>query len=214
MQRQTQRHNVGVMLTEFQGRSVLRKGAYIHAEKIYRELTVDIVELVFIFAVILFQVFLIHLFEIVEIIRTFGIDALVDDKVLPFFFRSECLATVGTPQGELPGEAVFIWRKICIAYLAFQLSDFTVISVKIRLRGATGGAGAVLGDVAFLTSGDRFYLEIVSVFKVRDQEAPVPFLLEDLNFWERVHFELLIFWRMGIIESPLLKWYISADEVD
>ena len=214
MQRQTQRHNVGVMLTEFQGRSVLRKGAYIHAEKIYRELTVDIVELVFIFAVILFQVFLIHLFEIVEIIRTFGIDALVDDKVLPFFFCSECLATVGTPQGELPGEAVFIWRKICIAYLAFQLSDFTVISVKIRLRGATGGAGAVLGDVAFLASGDRFYLEIVSVFKVRDQEAPVPFLLEDLNFWERVHFELLIFGGMGIIESPLLKWYISADEVD
>ena len=52
------------------------------------------------------------------------------------------------------------------------------------------------------------------MIKVRDQEAPVPFLLEDLNFWERVHFELLIFWRMGIIESPLLKWYISADEVD
>ena len=42
MQRQTQRHNVGVMLTEFQGRSILRKGAYIHAEKIYRELTVEI----------------------------------------------------------------------------------------------------------------------------------------------------------------------------
>ena len=45
---------MGVMLTEFQGRSVLRKGAYIHAEKIYRELTVDIVELIFIFPVILF----------------------------------------------------------------------------------------------------------------------------------------------------------------
>ena len=171
-------------------------------------------ELVFIFAVILFQVFLIHLSEIVEIVRAFGIDALVDDKVLPFFFGNECPATVGTPQGELPGEAVFIWRKICIAYLAFQLSDFTVISVKIRLRGATGGAGAVLGDVAFLTSGDRFYLEIVSVFKVRDQETPVPFLLDDLNFWEFVHSELLIFGGMRIIESPLLKWDISADEVD
>ena len=205
---------MGIVPAEFQGRSVLGQGIQIHAEKIYRELTVDVVELVFIFAVILFQVFLIHLFEIVEIIRAFGVDTFVKDEMLPFFFRSECLATVGTPQGELPGEAVFIWRKICIAYLAFQLSDFTVISVKIRLRGATGGAGAVLGDVAFLTSGDRFYLEIVSVFKVRDQEAPVPFLLEDLNFWERVHFELLIFGGMGIIESPLLKWYISADEVD
>ena len=214
MQRQTQRHNVGVMLTEFQGRSILRKGAYIHAEKIYRELTVDIVKLIFIFSVAFFQIGLVHFLKVVEIVGAFGVDTFVKDEMLPFFFRNECLATVGTPQGELSGEAVFIWRKICIAYLAFQLSDFTVISVKIRLRGATGGAGAVLGDVAFLTSGDRFYLEIVSVFKVRDQEAPVPFLLEDLNFWERVHFELLIFWRMGIIESPLLKWYISADEVD
>ena len=134
--------------------------------------------------------------------------------MLPFFFGNECLATVRAPQGELPGEAVFIWRKICIAYLAFQLSGFAVIPVKVRLRGATGGAGAVFRDVAFLTSGDRFYLEIVSVFKVRDQETPVPFLLDDLDFGKFVYFELLIFWRMGIIESPLFEWYISADKTD
>ena len=133
--------------------------------------------------------------------------------MLPFFFGNECLATVRAPQGELPGEAVFIWRKICIAYLAFQLPGFTVIPVKIRLWGATGGAGAVFRDVAFLTSGDGFYFELVSVFKVRDQETPVPFLLDGLNFWEFVHFELLIFWRMGIIESPLLERDISADKV-
>ena len=71
-----------------------------------------------------------------------------------------------------------------------------------------------MGDVAFLTSGDRFYLEIVSVFKVRDQEAPVPFLLEDLNFWERVHFELLIFGGMGIIKRPLFERDVSADKID
>ena len=134
--------------------------------------------------------------------------------MLPFFFGNECPATVGTPQGELLGEAVFIWRKICIAYLAFQLSGFTVISVKIRLRSATGRAEAVFGDAAFLTPGDGFYLNTVAVFKVRDQETPVPLMLDDLDFWKFVHFELLIFWRMGIIESPLLKWYVSADEVD
>ena len=94
------------------------------------------------------------------------------------------------------------------------MSGFTVITIKIRLWGTAGRAGAVFRDVAFLTSGDRFYLEIVSVFKVRDQEKPVPFLLDDLNFWEFVHSELLIFGGMRIIESPLLKWDISADEVD
>ena len=86
MQRQTQRHNMGVMLTEFEGRSVLRKGAYIHTEKIYRELTVDIVKLIFIFPVVLIS---------------------VKDEMLPFFFRRESLATVRAAQGELLAEAVF-----------------------------------------------------------------------------------------------------------
>ncbi len=171
-------------------------------------------ELVFIFAIVLFQVYLIHLFEIAKIIKTCEIDALVDDKVFPFFFRNKCLATVGTPQGELPGKAVFIWRKICIAYLAFQLSGFTIIAVKIRLWSATGGAGAVFWDVAFLTSGDGFYFDLVSMFKVRNEEMPVPFLLDDPDLWEIIHFKFLIFGGMGIIESPLPERDISADEVD
>ena len=49
MQRQTQGHNVCVMLTEFQGRSVLGRVLTIHAEKIYRELPVDIVKLILFF---------------------------------------------------------------------------------------------------------------------------------------------------------------------
>lgn len=95
-----------------------------------------------------------------------------------------------------------------------QLSSFSVIAVKIRLWGTAGRTGAVLGDVAFLTSGDGFYLNTVAVIQVRNQETPVPLMLDDLDFWKFVHFELLIFWRMGIIESPLLKGDISADEVD
>ena len=71
MQRQTQRHNEGVMLTEFQGRSVLRKGTYIHAEKIYRELTVDIVKFIFIFSVSFFQIGPVHFLKVVEIVGAF-----------------------------------------------------------------------------------------------------------------------------------------------
>ena len=95
-----------------------------------------------------------------------------------------------------------------------QLSSFSVIAVKIRLWGTAGRAGAVFRDVAFLTSGDGFYLNTVPAFKVRNQETPVPFLLDDLDFGKFVYFELLIFWRMGIIESPLFEWYISADKTD
>ena len=95
-----------------------------------------------------------------------------------------------------------------------QLSSFSVIAVKIRLWGTAGRAGAVFRDVAFLTSGDGFYLNTVAVIKVRNQETPVPLMLDDLDFWKFVHFELLIFWRMGIIESPLLKRDISTDKVN
>ena len=94
------------------------------------------------------------------------------------------------------------------------MSGFTVITIKIRLWGTAGRAGAIFRDVAFLTSGDGFYLNTVPAFKVRNQETPVPFLLDDLDFGKFVYFELLIFWRMGIIESPLFEWYIAADEVD
>lgn len=170
-------------------------------------------EFVFVLAVLFFQLFFVYLFEVVEIVGAFGMDAFVDDKVLPLFFRNECLAAVGTAQGELLGEAVFIRRKICIAYLALELSGLTVITVKIRLWSATGGAGTVFRDVAFLTSGDGFYLNMVPAFKVRNQETPVPLMLDDLDFGKFVHFELLIFWRMGIIESPLLERYISADKI-
>ena len=86
MQRQTQRHNVGIMLTEFQGRSVLRKGAYIHAEKIYRELTVDIVKFIFIFPVVFFQIGLVHFLQVVEIVRTLGIDTFMENEMLALFF--------------------------------------------------------------------------------------------------------------------------------
>ena len=121
---------------------------------------------------------------------------------------------MGTSQGELLSEAVFIRRKVCIANLAFELSGLAVIAVKIRLRGTAGRAGAVLRDVTFFMAGDRLYLNMVPVFKVRNEETPVPFVLEDLDLREFVDFKFLIFWVMGIIEIPLFERDISAHEVD
>ena len=68
-------------------------------------------------------------------------------------------------------------------------------------------------DVTFFTACNGFYLNIVSVFKVRDEETPVPFMMNDLDFWKLVHSKFLIVWRMRIIKSPLLERNISADQV-
>ena len=69
-------------------------------------------------------------------------------------------------------------------------------------------------DVTFLTAGNRLDLNIVAVFKVRNKKLPVPFMLYDLDFREFVHFELLVFWGMGIIKSPLFERDISANKVN
>ena len=103
---QAQGHNVGIMFAEFQGRGVLGESIQIHAEKIHRELTVDIVEFIFVFAVVLPEIFFVYFFEIVEIIRAFGISALMDDKMFAFFLGNQGMATVGTAQFHR-GKAAF-----------------------------------------------------------------------------------------------------------
>ena len=52
-------------------------------------------EFIFIFAVVLPEIFFIYLFEVVEVIRAFGIDALMDDKVFAFFLWDQGIAAVG-----------------------------------------------------------------------------------------------------------------------
>ena len=86
MQGETQGHDVGVMFTEFQGRSVLRQGVQVHAEKIHSKLAVEVVEFIFIFAEFIFQVLFIHFFEVVEIVRALGVDTFMENEVLPLFF--------------------------------------------------------------------------------------------------------------------------------
>jgi len=51
---QAQGHDMGIELAEFEGGGVFGKGIQVHLKEIYREFTVDIMEFVFVFAVILF----------------------------------------------------------------------------------------------------------------------------------------------------------------
>ena len=123
-------------------------GRYVHAEKIHRELTVDIVEFIFIFAVIRFQSFLIQLFEVVEIVGAFGIDALMDDKVFAVFLGNQSISTVRTTQFHR-GEATFIWGEPCSTDFTEKLSLGTIVFVQEGLGCITAGASAVIRNVAF-----------------------------------------------------------------
>ena len=52
-------------------------------------------------------------------------------------------------------------------------------------------------------AGNRFDLHVVALFKVRDEKLPVPFVLDELDVGEFIHFEFLVFRSMGIIKGPL-----------
>ena len=87
---------------------------------------------------ILFEVFLIHFFQVVEVVGAFGIDTLMDDKVFPVFFGDEGISAVRTPQ--LQGrEAAFGGGKPGGADFTEQLAFGTIILVKKWLRAFSFG---------------------------------------------------------------------------
>ena len=169
-------------------------------------------ELIFVFAVILSEIVLIYLLQVMKIIRAFGIDALVDDKVFPILFGDEGISAVGAAQ--LYGrESAFSRRKPCGTDLTEELTFGTVILVKERFRCMTAGAGAAIRDIAFRAATDRADLFSIAFLVVRDEVFVVPVLTEVGNEREFVNLELLVFWGMGVIKSPLPERDISADEV-
>ena len=50
--------------------------------------------------------------------------------------------------------------------------------------------------------------------RVACEVFPVPVLLIGYDFGKFINLKLLVLWRMGIIESPLLKRDISTDKVN
>ena len=170
-------------------------------------------EFIFVFAVILFEVFLIYFFEVMELVRAFGIDTLVDDKVFPVFFGNEGISTVWAAQFQ-GREAAFGGGKPGGADLTEQLAFGTIILVKKWLRGITAWAGTVVRDIAFRAAADGADHLAVAFFVVGDEFFVSPVLAEVGNQREFINLELLVFGRMGIIKSPLLEGDVSADEVN
>lgn len=171
-------------------------------------------EFIFIFPVGFFKIVSLHLFQIVEIVRAFRIDAFMENEVFAFFLCHKCFPTMRTAQSELPGEAVLLWRKVGVTYFALDLSSFPIVAVEVGLGGIAGRTATVIWDVTGFAPGNRFDLFSIAELKVRGQELPVPLMLMELDSGEFINLELLIFWGMGIIKRPLFERDISADKVD
>ena len=155
---------------------------------------------------------MVNFLQVVKIVRAFGVDAFMEDEVFPFFFWDKGIAAMWAAQFQA-GETAFLRGEPGGADFALQLSFGTVVPVEVGFWRITAGAAAVIGDIAFRTASDRADLLSVTLFKVRDEVFVVPVLSEVGNEREFVNLELLVFWGMRVIKSPLLERDVSADEV-
>ena len=213
MQGQAQGHHMGVELAELQGRGMLWQGVQSHLEEVHCELAVDVVELVLVLAIAFSQVFLIDFLEVVQVVGALGVDAFVEDEVLPVLFRDQGMAAVGAAQLH-GGEAAVLRGEPCIAYLAENLAFGAVVPVEVWHGRVAAGAGAVLGDIAFRAAVHGPDLLPIALFDIGDELPVGPSLSEVGDEGQFVCLEFLVFGGMGIIESPLSEWDVSADEHD
>ena len=68
----------------------------------------------------------------------------------------------------------------------------TIVLIKIRLRGITARAGAIIADVTVRATIYRLDFLAVLPLEIRDVVIVVPFLIED-DFRKLVNLEFLIF---------------------
>ena len=170
-------------------------------------------ELVFILSVVLLQILFVNLVQIVEIVRAVRIYTFMEDEVFPFLLSHKRIAAVRAAKGKLLGETVFSGREVRTTDLAAKLPCFAVVAVEIRFGCTAGRTTAVIGDIAGFPPGNRTNLLAVMVFKIRNQELPVPLMLMELDPGEFIDFKFLVFRGMGIIKCPLLERDVSADKI-
>ena len=169
-------------------------------------------ELVFILAISLLEMFRLHFFKVVEIVRAFRVYTLMQDKKFSVLFGNESVPAVRAAQFQ-GRETIFLLRKPCVTDLAEDLPFGTVILVKIGLWSLAAGTGTVIGDAAFRTPVDGRDLLLVPFFKVRDEFLISPVLAEICDQRRFINLELLVIRRMGVIKRPLLKRDVSADKI-
>jgi len=169
-------------------------------------------ELVFIFPVSLIEMFWLHFFKVMEIVRAFWVYALMQDKELPVFLWDKSIPAVGTAK-FYGRKAVILLRELCVTDLTGELTFGTVILVKIWLRSLTTGTGTVIGDVTSGPPFDGTDLLAVTFFKVRDEFFVSPVLTEICDQREFINPVFLVFRGMGVIKRPLPEWNVSADKI-
>lgn len=204
---------MGVVFCKFKRRCIFRKRGNVHLKETHSELTVDVVEFIFIFAEFIFQVLIIHFFEVVEIVRALRVDTLMDGEVFAVFLGDKGAAAMRATEFRQQKTAL-IRREPGITDFAQELPFGAIVLVKEWLGGITARTGAVIRDVAIGAAAYGADHLAVTFFVVRDEILVSPVLPEVSDQRKLINFEFLVLGRMRIIKSPLFERDVSANKVD
>ena len=166
---------------------------------------------VFMFTVILIQMFFINSGEVMQIEGALRVDAFVDAEELAVLFGDEGVSAVRADETDRRGDNLPRDERLATD-LALILSIPPIVIIEKVVRGPTEWTDNILRDGFAVTALDRFDGFAILPEKVFEEELPVLFD-ERLNDGEAVSGKLLVFRGVGIIESPLLERNISADEI-
>ena len=160
-------------------------------------------ELIFVFAIILSKIFPIHFFKIVEIVRTFWIDAFMYAEELTIFFGNECISAVRTGKAKRCCND-FTGAEGLSTDFALILTVATIIVVNVVMRSSTQRADGIFRNGFTIAALNRFKWFAILSLIVFGKKLPVLF---DKGFDDRkfINLEFLILGRMGIIGSPLFE---------
>jgi hypothetical protein len=95
-----QGHDISIVLSEFQGRDVLGQSRQIQLKEIDRELTVDVMELIFVLTVVFRKVRFVNILQVMQVERTPGVHAFVDHEMLTVFLMDKGMGTVRTRESQ------------------------------------------------------------------------------------------------------------------
>ena len=126
---------------------------------------VDIVEFVFVFAIVFVQMFLIHFLQVVEIVRAFRVYTFVYAEKGSVFNSNKTVATVRTEETQW-GCGVFPGRECLTTDFALILTVIPIVVIYVVMRRTTDRTAYIFGNCAAVTSLYRFQKFMIFPFVI------------------------------------------------
>ena len=156
---------MGVVFCKFKRRCIFRKRGNVHLKEIHSELMVDVVEFIFIFPEVFFQMLRVNVIKVVEIVRAFRVYTFVYTERGSVFNSNKTVATVRTEETQW-GCGVFPGRECLTTDFALILTVIPIVVIYVVMRHTTDRTAYIFGNCAAVTSLYRFQKFMIFPFVI------------------------------------------------